>query len=228
MKMIVRAYDFETTGPVPKTCEPLQLGYVDADIQEDGTYIVLGEGNLLIQIEAEEVPKGAFGVHGISKEMTLEGCQPSVIKEKIHGTVLGYNNRSFDDVIARRYGAEITRSIDVFPAALRLKSEGLLEKANLGAAYQGLTGKEPEGAHDALADVRMTLDLIKPAMAFFKLETFSEFLEWLNGGIPNVKMKMPFGKHKGTPLDELPVSYITWMKENMDLHGDLKASIESL
>lgn len=226
--MIVRAYDFETTGPVPKTCEPLQLGYVDADIQEDGSYTVLGEGNLLIQIEAEEVPKGAFGVHGISKEMTLNGCQPSVIKEKIHGTVLGYNNRSFDDVIARRYGAEITQSIDMFPLALRLKSSGFLDKANLGAAYQGLTGKEPEGAHDALADVRMTLDLIKPAMAVYKIETFTQFLAWLKGGVANPNIKMPFGKHKGTPMGELPASYINWMKENMDLQGDLKATVESL
>jgi exodeoxyribonuclease X len=41
--------------------------------------------------------------------------------------------------------------------------------------------------------------------------------------------KMPFGKHKGTPLKELPASYVFWLlnkAENLD--ADLRASLEAL
>jgi len=34
-------------------------------------------------------------------------------------------------------------------------------------------------------------------------------------------MTMPFGKHKGTPIDQLDHDYIKWCINNMDLEGDL-------
>lgn len=226
--MLVKAYDFETTGPNPKVCEPLQIGIVDAKIHQDGSFEILGSSNTLIQIEAEEVPKGAFTVHGISKQMTLKGVEPSTIEKLVHGTVLGYNNRAFDDTIARRYGADITRSIDIFLATQRLRSMGLIPKATLTVAYETLVGKTAENAHDALADVLMTLELIQPCMNAFKIKTFTEFLDFIAKGKANVKMLMPFGKHSGTPLDQLPKGYVNWAKANLDLTGDLKASFEAL
>ena len=53
----------------------------------------------------------------------------------IIGTV-GYNNNSYDNVIAARYGAEIEQSIDLIAATRRLKKEGVLEKATLTCAYE--------------------------------------------------------------------------------------------
>ena len=34
-------------------------------------------------------------------------------------------------------------------------------------------------------------------------------------------MKMPFGKHKGTELEDIPQLYLKWMSENVKLHGAL-------
>jgi exodeoxyribonuclease X len=41
-------------------------------------------------------------------------------------------------------------------------------------------------------------------------------------------MKMPFGKHKGTPLDELPLDYMTWILENLsDMRDDLREELQN-
>jgi hypothetical protein len=39
---------------------------------------------------------------------------------------------------------------------------------------------------------------------------------------------MPFGKHKGRRLDEVPRGYLRWMLANCDLSHDLKADIEAV
>jgi uncharacterized protein (DUF3820 family) len=40
---------------------------------------------------------------------------------------------------------------------------------------------------------------------------------------------MPFGKHKGTPLKDLPPSYVAWALENFDdgKHPELKTAIRA-
>lgn len=36
---------------------------------------------------------------------------------------------------------------------------------------------------------------------------------------------MPFGKHKGTKLANIPASYLIWAYDNLTLRDDLKAYI---
>ena len=40
-------------------------------------------------------------------------------------------------------------------------------------------------------------------------------------------MEMPFGKHEGTEVDDLPSHYLFWLSENCELYGDLASEIES-
>lgn len=39
-------------------------------------------------------------------------------------------------------------------------------------------------------------------------------------------MRMPFGKHRGTPVDELPENYLTWVWENVRLREPLRSAVE--
>jgi len=38
---------------------------------------------------------------------------------------------------------------------------------------------------------------------------------------------MPFGKHKGEKLEDLPTDYIEWLLENADLRSGLQAELEN-
>lgn len=227
--MIVKAYDFETTGVNARECEPVSVAIVEVKISDDGSYEVLSEEHEILEIEADEVPAGAFGVHGICKSKTIEfGRDPHAICANITGTVLGYNNNSYDNVIAARYGAEIEQSIDLIAATRRLKKDGVLEKATLTCAYETLVGESAKNAHDALADVHLTLALIKPIMAHYQFESFPELVDFLNTGKGDENMKMPFGKHKGKQLKNLPKDYVVWCKENLQMTPDLKAGFACL
>jgi uncharacterized protein (DUF3820 family) len=51
------------------------------------------------------------------------------------------------------------------------------------------------------------------------------FIKFLPQGRPiNV---MPFGKHKGAPIGELPGDYLNWVLENLVLKGSLLRALEA-
>lgn len=226
--MKIELYDLETTGVDTRTCEPVQIASMLIDLRNDGSYDVLDEVSMYLKIKADSIPAGAQAVHGISKEMTeAEGFDPHEIIPQLSPIVMGYNNEAYDNRIVRRYGAEFELSFDLFPIVKRLKNMNVLGSGKLGNVYRELTKREPENAHDALGDVRMTAALIRPLMRAMNVSTFSEMVERADKPIGSLKMLMPFGKHKGTPIGDLPRSYCQWAIENLtDLDGDLKASLE--
>lgn len=228
--MLLTAYDYETTGVDPTTCEPVQLGAVVVQINDDGSFRVESSYETLLK-PVNNIPEGATGVHGITTEAAkTQGIDPlQATSEHITGVVLGYNNLSYDDTIAKRYGAKIVQSVDLFIGTSRMKKAKVITKASLGAAYHQLTGKMPENAHNALADVYMTLELIPHVMKFANVLTFYELVQWLATPLVDVNAPWPFGKHKGTPIKDLPKSYVSWALENMsNLDADLKGALLSL
>lgn len=228
--MRLTAYDFETTGVDPKTCEPVQLGAVVVTVHECGSYTVESEYETLLK-PVNAIPAGAAAVHGISTEdAQTHGLDPfEQVKQHITGTVLGYNSNSYDNRIAQRYGGSITKSVDLFIGISRMKKAKVLPKASLGAAFQILTGKPPENAHNALADVYMTLELIPYVMKFAQVGTFTELVQWLETPVVDINSPWPFGKHKGVAIRDLPDHYVSWALENMsNLDADLKGALLSL
>lgn len=223
--MKITAYDFETTGVDARSCEPVQFASIAIQLRDDGSYRELQQTNSILKIKAEEIPSGASEVHGIYKEDTENGLFPCSVICHLIGKVIGYNNARFDDVIAERYGAVIDQSYDFFKIGMWAKKEGLSPTAKLSDVYTALTGRSSEGAHDALFDVRMTLALIQPTMLHMNMSSVQELLEWVQTVEVDVNMLMPFGKHKGTPLKEMPRSYLEWLHKKADLHGSLKASV---
>lgn len=39
-------------------------------------------------------------------------------------------------------------------------------------------------------------------------------------------IRMPFGKHKGALVVELPPDYLRWLRENTDIRGELADAVE--
>lgn len=40
-------------------------------------------------------------------------------------------------------------------------------------------------------------------------------------------IRMPFGKYKGESLLDIPVSYLEWVYDNIELDGDLEESVSN-
>lgn len=78
-----------------------------------------------------------------------------------------------------------------------------------------------EGAHRAMSDVIVNIEVFKYLSARFK--TTEELMQRLQRPI-QLKV-MPLGKHKGRPLSEIPVEYLQWAA-NKDFDQDLLYSIK--
>lgn len=234
----VIAHDFETTGVNAATCGVVQSAILIANIHEDGSYEVVAEEDRMHNPGCP-IPDGASAVHGIRNHMvdhlpnfadSLEETYEQAVTEFQPVMVIGYNSNHFDNVIARRVGMPNTlRELDLMIAARRLMARGVLARARLVDAYEGLTGLPPRNAHNAAADVYMTLDLIQPAMRLFNIPTFEAFCEYLSKPVVLLDMVMPYGKHKGVALRNVPKSYRSWLLEKAnDTSDDMTVTLQYL
>jgi len=111
--------------------------------------------------------------------------------------------QSFLDTLrlARLYGDSPTNSL-----------EKLREHFNIPA----------EGAHRAMNDVRVNIEVFKFLTQNYK--TTEQVLDRLKKPIP--LRAMPLGKHKGRPFSDIPSEYLQWAA-NKDFDQDLIFSIRS-
>lgn len=81
---------------------------------------------------------------------------------------------------------------------------------------------EPEGAHRAMSDVIVNMEVFKRlSKGYTKTEELFEVLSR-----PILLKVMPLGKHKGRPMKEVPLEYLLWAA-NKDFDQDLLYSIRS-
>lgn len=80
----------------------------------------------------------------------------------------------------------------------------------------------PEGAHRAMSDVIVNIEVFKYLSKEFK--TTEQLLERLKR--PILLKTMPLGKHKGRPFSEIPIEYLQWASHK-DFDQDLLFSIRT-
>ena len=78
-------------------------------------------------------------------------------------------------------------------------------------------------AHSAMGDVLVAHALMRRIMDDFTLG-FDELVAFHDE--PAFVKTMPFGKHKGVPLQELPASYKLWLLSLPDLDENLRYSLQ--
>lgn len=221
-------HDYETTCVNAKECGVVQACTGIVNVNEDGTFSIEHLTTKLLNPLCEIDPR-ASAVHGIYGSDVIE-AEPydeylSKVYAEVNGTVdgiCGYNSNTFDNAIAKRFGLDTSiAKVDLITATRKLKQKKLLSSAALGKAYEELTGNPAENAHDAQADVLMTLDLIPLCMGVLDIPTLTEFVDFLQSNINT----MPFGKHLGKKFSDIPTSYLLWLKENTELSGELLANV---
>jgi DNA polymerase III epsilon subunit-like protein len=94
------------------------------------------------------------------------------------------------------------------------------------ATLQAELGLSKQESHTALGDCRTTLELLR-----YISKLTGKNLRQLIGAatVPKMVQKMPFGKHKGKAMVDVPVGYRRWLlEEGDDLHRDLRYTLERL
>jgi DNA polymerase-3 subunit epsilon len=214
--------DFESTGVDVVIDRIVQIALIK--ILPTG---LIEEYTTLVNPEME-IPEQASEVHGITNEMVKDAptfkdiCKE--VEEFLDGCDIGgYNSNSFDIPMMCQ---EFYRCDIIFPLEGKsfidvLNIEKELNPRTLGAVYFRYTGKELEGAHDALNDVRATIEIFKHQMEKGNLPKNVEKIDAFSQG-KNKRVDLAgklvdidgdvcwgFGKHKGKHVTS-DVSYINW------------------
>jgi exodeoxyribonuclease X len=80
-----------------------------------------------------------------------------------------------------------------------------------------------KNAHSALADVGICALIVENICAALNIETVEQL--WLASESARIPTVIPFGKHKGTPLSEVPSDYKQWLLGQSDLDPYLKKAL---
>lgn len=217
-------FDCESTGLDPKTDEIVEIAIsvftFEGEITSYETLVNPGR----------PIPEDAIKIHNITNEMvqnqpSIKEVLPKVISLIGEHTIVGHsitfdinllcnaskkhavpcyiNENAFIDTLrlARLYGQSPVNSL-----------EKLREHFNIPA----------EGAHRAMNDVRVNIDIFKHLCKGF--QTTESVLERLKK--PVALRTMPLGKHRGRLFRDVPQEYLSWAA-NQDFDRDLLFSIRS-
>ncbi len=216
--------DCESTGLDPKNDRMIEIAIARFTFDK-----VLQKFESLIDPE-RDIPQVSQEIHKISSEMLagkpkVAQILPQVLK-LIDGHILVGHGIGFDIALiaaeAKRCQIptqiENLRFIDTLRLA-RLYGESPINSLEKLRQHFNI---EPEGAHRAMSDVIVNIEVFKYLAKSFK--TTEEVFRTLEKPI---KLKvMPLGKHKGRPFDEIPLEYLLWA-ERKDFDQDLLYSIRT-
>ena len=218
-------YDTETTGVRPEKDRIIEIAAYDPILDKKFTQLV----NPGISI-----PEEATAIHGITNEMVAE--TPSFAEagkafiEFCSGScvLIAHNNDNFDKHFlmheGKRHQLEYPawQMIDTLKWARKYRPD--LPRHSLQFLRQ-IYGIAKNNAHRALDDVLVLHQLFSVMIDDLPM---GKVLELLGANTPDVLPEvMPFGKHQGKPLTEVPPHYFSWLKEQGAFEKPENASLKT-
>ncbi len=135
------------------------------------------------------------------------------------------HNIFYDAQVLDAYGVVVNNQVCTMRMAQKLFSEDqTVEAVNLSYLRYALDLNIPDniGVHRASGDVYVTGVLFEHLLTLTVKKGFvsegenfiDNLLEWVKS--PTITTVMPFGKHKGQKLTDIPLSYWSWALSNME------------
>jgi DNA polymerase-3 subunit epsilon len=216
--------DCESTGLEPEKDRIIEIAAARFTFDR-----VLQEFETLVNPECP-IPQTSQEIHKISQEMIeakpkIAQILPDLLA-MIDGYILVGHGITFDIALiaaeARRHN--IPTQIDRQPYLDTLRMARLYGESPINS-LQHLRQHfniEPEGAHRAMSDVIVNIEVFKHLAKPYQLvEDLMRILQK-----PIRLRTMPLGKHKGRKFEEIPIEYLLWA-EKKDFDQDLLFSIRS-
>lgn len=219
--------DTETTGVGPEA-KVVEIAWVEID---EG-FNVLQTVRSLINPECH-IPASASAIHGITDKdvanaPTLDEFMDGFKWANSEGeSYLVAHNAPFDLRFFYPYMPNLMGSVCTLKLARLFVGDAENHQLQTLKFHLDLEAQvEHHEAHTALADVKVTLELLRYISLASGLE-FHELLSECNR--PRTVTTWPFGKYKGMKLAAAPLSYVQWALKNIqNLDPDLRRSLESL
>lgn len=215
--------DVETDG-FPPDARVVEIAWVEID--ED--FNILDTKRSLID-SGRPIPAGASAVHGI---VTADLAGAPAIEDFMSGftdqdddVVLVAHNAPFDVQFFGPHVPTLAGSICTLRLARDFYKDADNHKLQTLKYHLGLEADVAHHeAHTAMADTKVLLELLRHLHLTTGMD-LNEMLAYCTK--PRVITHMPFGKHKGKAMKDVPKSYLTWALGNMtNLDPELRAAFE--
>jgi DNA polymerase III epsilon subunit-like protein len=197
------------------------------------------EGNAVDELFNPGMPItiDAMTVHHITNEMALD--KPafrdsdtwSELRDLVNsdGYVMVAHNAAFDVDILKKERIEPKNVICTLKLARYFDKDGVIPKYGLQYLRYYLKLNVDATPHTALGDILVLEALFNriyaKAVIEFGDDTVAKMIELSSK--PVLYRRMPFGKHKGLKMEEVPLDYLQWLA-GTDLEEDLRYTIECL
>ena len=221
-------YDVETTGVKAEEDRIIEIAAFDP--LHDKSFVELVNPGVAIPLESVEI-------HSITDEMVKEApsfaevgkrfldfCQGEVV-------LIAHNNDAFDKIFLTVECKRHQLSLPPYPFLDSLKWSRKYRPDLPRHSLQHLREVfqiPPNQAHRALDDVMVLYQIFSRLIDDLDMETALKLLAQEK----SLLRTMPFGKHRGKPLTEVPSSYLAWLQKNEVLEKPenelLKKSLEKL
>lgn len=226
--------DTETTGVNISVDKPIQVGlvYVDNEGSRHVLMNCLANPEMPIAKEASEINKITDRMVSAMPSYRLVCWQMmNMIRAYNPDFLVTFNGSMFDIPLLNNCLQEGNKlsipGIDVLDLAYRYLQGQTSYK--LGLVHASLFGKEHDSAHDAIADIHATLNILfelKKKLGW-TLEQIAEDL-----AVPKPYHIFPISKnHRGKLLSEVPKGFAIWLldkEKESPLRPDLKLSLKMI
>ncbi|HSX13917.1 MAG TPA: DUF3820 family protein [Chlamydiales bacterium] len=221
-KEVFVCLDCESTGLDPKNDRVIEIAAALFTYDE-----VLQRFETLIDPQSQ-IPESSQEIHKINQEMVegkpkISEVLPGFLK-MIEGRILVGHGIGFDIALiaAEAQRHQIPTTIEKQPYFDTLRMARIYGESPVNS-LQHLRQHfniEPEGAHRAMSDVIVNIEVFKQlGKPYDTVEALHDLL------LKPIRLKvMPLGKHKGRKFEEIPIEYLYWA-EKKDFDLDLLYSI---
>ncbi|MBN1915164.1 MAG: DUF3820 family protein [Parachlamydiales bacterium] len=218
-------YDTETTGLKPSADKIIELAAYDP--LNDQKFCTLINPQIPIPKESQEICHIDDAM--VQNAPTFAQIAPDFIAFcQDNAVLIAHNNDAFDKLFLQEEFAAAHISIpswkyiDTLKWARKYRRD--LPKHSLQYLRE-VYGIEENTAHRALDDVITLYKVFSKMIGDLTMESILELLQ-----SSSILTHMPFGKHQGMPLKELPKNYIIWLSKNgaFDKNQSLKESLNKL
>jgi exodeoxyribonuclease X len=141
--------------------------------------------------------------------------------------VMVAHNAAFDVAMLKKEGIEPKKVVCTFKLARYFDKDGVIPRYGLQYLRYYLNLDVDATAHSALGDI-LVLEAVFQHIHAHAVEKFGDdavakIIEISEK--PVLYRRMPFGKHKGLKMEEVPADYLKWLVTT-DLNEDLRYTVE--
>ncbi len=175
----------------------------------------------------------AMSIHHITNEMVAD--KPKFKGSDTHkklkrfladpNSILVAHNAKFDVSMLNREGLFPKKFICTYKLSRYMDTEGVIPQYNLQYLRYYLKLNIDATPHSALGDVLVTEGLFRRIHTKFKERSIDPVADMLQiSSSPMLVPRMPFGKHKGLKMGDVPLDYLEWLS-GTELDEDLAYTV---